>query len=89
MREEQKYIVYSWREQAIVREIASMISIVACCHGEKLCSLATRNFRSQQNGAVTRIGTKRGESFCEAKILTRFSVKRKYRQRSMAASKGV
>jgi len=26
------------REQAIVREIASMISIVACCHGAKLCA---------------------------------------------------
>jgi len=38
-----------------------MISIVACCHGAKLCAHAARDFRSQQNGAVTRIGTKRGE----------------------------
>jgi len=35
------------REQAIIREIASMISIVACCHGAKLCAHAARNFRSQ------------------------------------------
>jgi len=35
------------REQAIVREIASMIS--------KLCVHAARDFQSQQNGAVTRI----------------------------------
>jgi len=25
-------------EQALVREIASMVSIVACCHGAKLCA---------------------------------------------------
>ena len=43
------------REQAIVREIASMISIVACCHGAKLCAHVTRDFRSQQNGNVTRM----------------------------------
>jgi len=30
------------------REIASMISIVACCHGAKLCTHADQNFRSQQ-----------------------------------------
>ena len=33
-----------------------MISIVACCHGAKLCAHAARDFRSQQNGAVTRMG---------------------------------
>ena len=32
-----------------------MISIVACCHGAKLCARAARDFRSQQNGAVTRM----------------------------------
>ena len=37
------------------RKIASMISIVACCHGAKLCAHAARYFRSQQNGAVTRM----------------------------------
>jgi len=30
------------REQAIVREIVSMISIVACCHSAKLCAHAAR-----------------------------------------------
>ena len=44
-----------WSEQAIVREIASMISIVACCHGAKLCAYAARDFRLHQNGAVTRM----------------------------------
>jgi len=33
-----------------------MISIVACCHSAKLCAHAARDFRSQQNGAVTRMG---------------------------------
>jgi len=28
--------------------LASMISIVACCHGAKLCAHAARDFRSQQ-----------------------------------------
>jgi len=32
-----------------------MISIVACCHGAKFCAHAARDFRSQQNGAVTRM----------------------------------
>jgi len=35
-------------EQAMVREITSMISIVACCHNAKLCAHAARDFRSQQ-----------------------------------------
>jgi len=43
------------REQAIVREIASMISIVACCHSAKLCAHAPRDLRSRQNGALTRM----------------------------------
>jgi len=33
----------------MVRELASMISIVACCHGAKLCAHAARDFRSEQN----------------------------------------
>ena len=32
-----------------------MISIVACCHGATLCAYAARDFRSQKNGAVTRM----------------------------------
>ena len=39
--------LYMQREQAIVREIASMISVVACCHGAKLCAHAAWVFRSQ------------------------------------------
>jgi len=39
--------LYKNREQAIVREIASMISIVACYHSAKLCAHAPRDFRSQ------------------------------------------
>ena len=35
------------REQAIVREIVSMISIVACCHGAKLYAHVAQDFRSQ------------------------------------------
>jgi len=30
--------LYMQSEQALVREIASMVSIVACCHGAKLCA---------------------------------------------------
>jgi len=32
-----------------------MISIGACCHSVKLCAHAGRDFRSQQNGAMTRM----------------------------------
>jgi len=32
-----------------------MISIVACCHRARLCTYAARDFRLQQNGAVTRM----------------------------------
>ena len=42
-------------EKAIIREIAGMISVVACCDGAKLCAHAARDFRPQQNGAVTRM----------------------------------
>jgi len=41
--------LYMQREQAMIREIASMISIVACCRGAKLCAHAARDFRSQHN----------------------------------------
>ena len=36
------------REQAIVREIGSMVSIVVCCHGANLCAHAARDFQSKQ-----------------------------------------
>jgi len=38
-----------WREQAIIEWSRRVISIVACCHGAKLCAHAARDFRSQQN----------------------------------------
>jgi len=47
--------IYRWREQAIIEWLRSMISIVACCHSVTLCAHAARVFRSQQNGAVTRM----------------------------------
>jgi len=37
-----------WREQAIIEWSRRVISIVACCHGAKLCAHAIRDFRSQQ-----------------------------------------
>ena len=39
--------IYVWLEQAIVEWSRRVISIVACCHGAKLCALAARDFRSQ------------------------------------------
>jgi len=47
--------IYMWCEQAIIKWLQRMISIVACCHSVKLCALAARAFQSQQNGAVTRM----------------------------------
>ena len=47
--------IYAWCEQAIIEWSRRVISTVACCHGAKLCAHATRDFRSQQNGAVTRM----------------------------------
>jgi len=44
-----------WREQAMVEWSRRVISIVACYHGANLCAHAARDFRSQQNGAVTRM----------------------------------
>jgi len=43
-----------WCEQAIEWS-RRVISIAACCHGAKLWAHAARDFRSQQNGAVTRM----------------------------------
>jgi len=47
--------IYMWREQAIIEWSRRVISIVACCHSVKLCAHAALAFRSQQNGAVTRM----------------------------------
>jgi len=47
--------IYVWHEQAVIEWLRSMISVVACCHSMKLCTHAARAFRSQQNGAVTRM----------------------------------
>jgi len=44
-----------WREQAIIEWSRQVISVVACCHSAKLCAHAAQDFRSQQNGAVTRM----------------------------------
>jgi len=44
-----------WREQAIIEWSRRVISIVACCNSVKLYALPARAFRSQQNGAVTRM----------------------------------
>jgi len=44
-----------WREQAIIEWSRQVISVAACCHSAKLCAHAARDFRSQQNGAVTRM----------------------------------
>jgi len=40
--------MYACHEQAIVRDIVTMNSIVACCHGVKLCAHAAWDFRSQK-----------------------------------------
>jgi len=47
--------IYAWRGQAIIEWSCRVISIVACCHGVKLCAHAAQDFRSQQNGSVTRM----------------------------------
>jgi len=54
VREEQHH-TYMWREQAIIEWSWHVNSIVACFHSAKLCAHASRDFRSQQNGAVTRM----------------------------------
>jgi len=45
VREEQRHR-YMWREQAITEWSRHVNSIVACCHGAKLCAYAARDFRS-------------------------------------------
>jgi len=52
---EEQHLTYMWREQAIIEWSWHVNSIVACCHSAKLCAHAARDFRSQQNGAVTRM----------------------------------
>ena len=47
--------IYMWREQAIIQWSRWVISIVVCYHSVKLCALAAQDFRSQQNGVVTRM----------------------------------
>ena len=47
--------IHMWREQAIIEWSWHVNSIVACCHSAKLCAYAARGFRSQQDGAVTRM----------------------------------
>jgi len=44
-----------WREQAILEWSWHVNSVVVCCHSAKLCAYAAWDFRSQQNGAVTRM----------------------------------
>ena len=45
---EGQHHTYMWREQAIIEWSWHVNSIVACCHGAKLCTHAARDFRSQQ-----------------------------------------
>ena len=52
---EEQHRTYVWCEKAIIDWSWHVISIVAYCHSAKLCTYAARNFRSQQNGAVTRM----------------------------------
>jgi len=40
--------VYMWRKQGIIEWSPRVISVVARCHGAKLCAYAARAFRSQQ-----------------------------------------
>jgi len=47
--------IFTWPEQTIIEWSRLVISIVACCRGAKLCAHAAQDFRSQQNGAVTRM----------------------------------
>jgi len=54
VREEQHH-TYMWHEKAIIEWSWHVNSIVACCHGAKLCAHAAQDFRSQQSGAVTRM----------------------------------
>ena len=42
-----------WREQAIIEWSRLVISIVASCHGAKLCAHAARDFQSQHHKSTT------------------------------------
>ena len=55
------------REQAIVREIASMISFIACCHSTKVCAHAARDFRSQQCLCTIDLDVTRFKVLCPSK----------------------
>jgi len=48
--------IYMWREQAIEEWSWHVISIVACCHSEKLCTLVAQAFRSQQKINIKQFG---------------------------------
>jgi len=50
-----KNTIYMRPEQAIIKWSYRVGSIVACCQSVKICALAARAFRSQQNGTVTRM----------------------------------
>ena len=52
---EEQHHTYMWCEKAIIEWSWHVNSIVACCHGAKLCAHPARDFRSQQSGAVTRM----------------------------------
>ena len=44
-----KNTIFMWRKQAVIERSRQVISIVACCHGAKLCAHAARDFRSQHH----------------------------------------
>jgi len=70
--------IYRWHEQAIIEWSRCVNSIVACCHSAKLCAHAARAFRSQQNGAVTRMQGRVGFSLHTKNVRSmRFVVKRR------------
>ena len=46
--------IYPWRERAIIREIATY-DLYCCLLSQCEAAHATRDFRLQQNGAVTRM----------------------------------
>jgi len=58
-----------WHEQAIIEWSWCVISIVACCHNVKLCTLAAQVFRSQQNGAVTNMRCVIGTVHCKMEVM--------------------
>jgi len=50
-----KTLIDIWQEQAMKEWLRCMIFIVACCHNVKLCALAARAFRSQNQGAWSQV----------------------------------